>query len=192
MSCPRMQHNDLTHGFKPHFSSQSQGMNHSKRFFQTNKCLYQHLTYIRQYCTNTISNLITYSNYDTNNACVTYSTTSLAICTYQYSRQRSTTYKRFFFSLAYTTNYVVLTQLTLRFLKLISLLYILYNTFNIYLHWVRQWQSMRGRLHHIIDTMQILHFKNGCTLSKWPIQPELIAAFQPRSDLEYCCCPWIG
>ena len=98
----------------------------------------------------------------------------------------------FFFSLAYTTNYVVLTQLTLRFLKLISLLYILYNTFNIYLHWVRQWQSMRGRLHHIIDTMQIFHFKNGCTLSKWPIQPELIPAFQPRIDLEYCCCPWIG
>ena len=51
---------------------------------------------------------------------------------------------------------------------------------------------MRGRLHHIIDTMQIFHFKNGCTLSKWPIQPELIAAFQPRSGLEYCCCPWIG
>lgn len=68
------------------FSSQSQGMNHSKRFFQINKCLYQHLTYIRQYCTNTISNLITYGNYDTNDACVTYSTTPLAIYTYWYSR----------------------------------------------------------------------------------------------------------
>ena len=76
----------LTRGFKPRFSSQSQGMNYSKRFFLINKCLYQHLTYIRQYCTNTISNLITDSNYDTNNAYVTYSTTSLAIYTYRYSR----------------------------------------------------------------------------------------------------------
>ena len=100
-------------------------MNYSKRFFLINKCLYQHLTYIRQYCTNTISNLITDSNYDTNNACVTYSTTPLVVYTYRYVKGRLFT-KGFFFKLAYTTNYVILTLLILRFLKLISLLYMLY------------------------------------------------------------------